>query len=159
MPSETILVVEDEPFVARLVADCLAPLAVEVLLAANGVEALELAWEKVPALILLDVMLPKLDGFEVARLLQQHPRTAGIPIIFLTARDVVRDRVRGLELGAWDYLVKPFQPEELLARVRGVLQRARAGRAPLSGSLDAMSLPTLLQLLEAERRSGVLTLT
>lgn len=161
MAGEKILVVEDEPLVAQMLADYLATLSVEVLHASNGVEALELAWEQEPDLILLDVMMPRLDGFEVAGILKQNPKTRHIPIIFLTALTKVEDKVRGLELEADDYITKPFQPEELLARVMGVLRRVRAEREPtgVRGNLQAMSLPNLIQLLEMERRSGVLVLS
>lgn len=153
MAGEKILVVEDEPLVAQMLADYLATLSVEVLHASNGVEALELAWEREPDLILLDVMMPKLDGFEVAGILKQNPKTRHIPVIFLTALTKVEDKVRGLELGADDYITKPFQPEELLARVTSVLRRVRAEREPtgVRGNLQAMSL---LNLFDGERDIG-----
>ncbi|MEK7338322.1 MAG: response regulator, partial [candidate division NC10 bacterium] len=100
MAGEKVLVVDDEPLMAQMLTDRLQELYVDVLRASNGVEALEMAWEHVPDLILLDVMMPKIDGFEVAKILKENPRTATIPIIFLTAHSQVKDKVRGLQLGA-----------------------------------------------------------
>jgi len=162
MAGEKVLVVEDEPLVAQMLQDQLATLSLEILIATNGVEALELAWEKEPALILLDVMMPKIDGFEVAKILKENPRTRHIPIIFLTAKTSLEDKLLGFQLGADDYITKPVQPQELLARIQGVLRRARPGKDTtpgMRGNLKVMSLPNLLQLLEMERKTGVLTLT
>ncbi|MBI3988116.1 MAG: response regulator [candidate division NC10 bacterium] len=161
MAGEKILVVEDEPLITQMLGDLFGPLAFEVLIAHNGVEALELAWEKEPDLILLDIMMPKIDGFEVAKILKENPKTRHIPIIFLTAKVGIEDKIRGFQLGADDYITKPFQPQELLARIQGVLRRVKPEKEEtpgMKGSLKVMSLPNLLQLLEIERKSGVLTL-
>ncbi len=116
-----VLVVDDEPNIPDLVATALRYEGFEVDTAATGRAALDKAVNSRPHLLVLDVMLPDLDGFEVARRLRQEGRR--IPILFLTARDATEDKVRGLTLGGDDYVTKPFSLEELLARVRAVLRR------------------------------------
>ncbi|MGH7361243.1 MAG: response regulator transcription factor, partial [Candidatus Methylomirabilales bacterium] len=151
MAGEKVLVVDDEPLIAQMLTDRLQELYVNVIRASNGVEALEMAWEHVPDLILLDVMMPKIDGFEVAKILKENPRTATIPIIFLTALSQVKDKVRGLQLGAEDYVTKPFHFDELLVRVNKVLRKSEAeksekggvGLAAVKGKLRDMSLVNL----------------
>jgi len=165
MVSWKILLAEDEALMAQMMVDMLAELPVEVTVARNGREALEKVQQGVPDLILLDAMMPELDGFEVAAALKSDPATQDIPIIFLTARARVEDKVRGLELGADDYLIKPVRREEIIARVRNVLRRSEARRAAapphsslMQGRLEVMGLPNLVQVLEAERRSGTVRL-
>ncbi len=116
-----ILVVDDEANITDLVATALRYEGFEVETAGTGRTALDQAVSWRPHLLVLDVMLPDLDGFEVARRLRQEGRR--IPILFLTARDATEDKVRGLTLGGDDYVTKPFSLEELLARVRAVLRR------------------------------------
>lgn len=117
-----ILVVDDEPAIAELVRTALSYEGFEVRQAGAAMEALSAAEAFRPDLIVLDVMLPDIDGFEVVRRLRTMARP--IPVIFLTAKDATEDKVRGLTLGADDYLTKPFSLEELLARVRAVLRRS-----------------------------------
>ncbi len=119
----TILIVEDEPDIADLVAHTLAKAGHTTVVAATGPEALARAREAPPALVVLDLMLPGLDGFAVCRALRGDPRTAAVPILMLTARAQESDRVAGLELGADDYVTKPFSPRELAARVAALLRR------------------------------------
>ena len=124
-----VVVVEDEPDVRGLIELALSrsgDFAVET--AGTGTAALTIVGDSVPDLVILDLNLPVLDGMEVFRILRTQPTTAKIPIIILTARDSEADRVRGLELGADDYVTKPFSPRELVARARAVLRRG--GRAP-----------------------------
>jgi DNA-binding response OmpR family regulator len=121
--STRILVVDDEPAVTELVAYNLRKANYEVLMAADGREALRLAGEAKPDLILLDLMLPEVDGLEVCRALR---RTSNVPIIMVTARGEEIDRVVGLELGADDYVCKPFGVRELLSRIKSVLRRSQA---------------------------------
>ncbi len=116
-----ILVVDDEPNITDLVATALRYEGFEVDAADTGRAALDKAVAYRPHLLILDIMLPDLDGFEVARRLRQEGRR--IPILFLTARDATDDKVRGLTLGGDDYVTKPFSLDELLARVRAVLRR------------------------------------
>ena len=125
MPGERILVVEDERSIADLVAEALKRQGYRVETAGDGDQALEAAETTLPDLIILDLMLPKLDGWEVCRRLREEETTKRIPVIMLTARRDEKDVVAGLELGADDYLRKPFSLAELLARVKAHL-RARA---------------------------------
>ncbi len=124
MSAVRILVVDDEPKIVAIVAAYLEREGYQVLRAENGQTALELARAQAPDLVVLDLMLPALSGWDVCRELRRDPRTESVPIIMLTARDEVPDRIVGLELGADDYVVKPFDPNELVARVRAVLRRA-----------------------------------
>ncbi|HET6790653.1 MAG TPA: response regulator [Actinomycetota bacterium] len=132
---ETILVVDDDPDIARFVEVNLRSAGYEVSVAGDGEEALERATEIRPDLVLLDVMMPRLDGFEVAQRLRKNPQTANTSIIMLTAKALSSDKVTGLQSGADDYIIKPFDPIELLARVKGTLRRAKEMRnlSPLTG--------------------------
>ena len=124
MPSR-VLIAEDEPDIRDLLAFHLEREGFEVALAATGDEALRQVSASVPDLLLLDLMLPLVNGLDVCRRLRADPRTASLPIVMLTARGEELDRVLGLELGADDYIVKPFSPKEVVARVRAVLRRSR----------------------------------
>jgi two-component system alkaline phosphatase synthesis response regulator PhoP len=123
----TILVVDDEPRIVRLVRDYLEHSGFEVLTAPDGPSALRTARTGRPDLVVLDLALPGLDGLDVARALR---REGEVPIIMLTARTEESDKLVGLELGADDYLTKPFSPKELVARVRAVLRRVEGLRQP-----------------------------
>ena len=123
----TILVVDDEPRIVQLVRDYLEHGGFTVLVASNGAAALRTARTGRPDLVVLDLGLPGLDGLDVARALR---REGEVPIIMLTARTEESDKLVGLELGADDYLTKPFSPKELVARVRAVLRRAEGLRSP-----------------------------
>ena len=118
-----ILVVEDELKIARLVRDYLHQAGFAVIEAGDGASALSLARSEKPDMVVLDLGLPEMDGLDVTRRLRQ---TSSVPIIMLTARSEESDRIVGLELGADDYIVKPFSPKELVARIRAVLRRADA---------------------------------
>jgi two-component system OmpR family response regulator len=122
MPGERLLIVDDEENLRSMLAAALRHHGFEVSSVANGRDALDAVSEQAPDLVVLDVMLPDLDGFEVCR----RMRTAGnqTPVLFLTARDATEDKVRGLTLGGDDYLQKPFSLEELVARATAVLRRA-----------------------------------
>ena len=120
MPAR-ILIVDDEPPIVDMLAYNLQRANYEVIIARDGQEALDIAMQEEPDLIILDLMLPRLDGLEVCRALRKE---RDVPIIMLTARDGEVDRVVGLELGADDYVVKPFSVRELMARVKSVLRRA-----------------------------------
>ncbi len=122
MKQATILVVDDEPRIVRLVKSNLEPQNYKVLTAADGDQGLKMAEMHDPDLIILDIMMPSMDGWEVCRRVREF---STVPIIMLTAKGDEQDRVRGLEMGADDYLGKPFSIKELLARVRAVLRRAR----------------------------------
>jgi len=119
-----ILVVDDEPDALELIEVNLRASGYDVLVADDGREALQKARAAMPDLVLLDVMLPEMDGLEVCKTLRRDAATALIPIIMLTARAAEMDRVLGLELGADDYITKPFSPRELILRVKNLLERA-----------------------------------
>jgi len=119
----TILVVEDDTDILRLVTHNLKSAEFDVLTAQDGYTALSLARKHLPQLVILDLMLPGLDGFEVCKELKRSPTTKNIPVLMLTARGEEVDRIVGLELGADDYVVKPFSPRELVLRVRAILRR------------------------------------
>ena len=123
-PRPRILVVDDEPNIVDVISMALRFHEFDVESAAGGNQALEMVTKFRPHLMLLDVMMPGIDGFEVAKRLSA--RRAGIPILFLTARDTTEDKVRGLTLGGDDYMTKPFSIEELLARVKVILKRTGA---------------------------------
>ena len=132
---ETILVVDDDPDIARFVEVNLRSAGYDVAVAGDGEEAIDKAMELRPDLVLLDVMMPRIDGFEVAQRLRKNPQTANTSIIMLTAKALSADKVTGLQSGADDYIIKPFDPIELLARVKGTLRRAKEMRnlSPLTG--------------------------
>ena len=133
--SESILIVEDEDDIARLIAINLDAEGYETHVTTRGDEAFDRAVELRPDLVILDLMLPGVDGVEVCRQLRNDPRTAAVSIIMLTARTLTDDRVSGLEAGADDYIDKPFDLDELLARVRSSMRRSRQLRhtSPLTG--------------------------
>jgi two-component system phosphate regulon response regulator PhoB len=124
-----ILVVEDEDSLATLLQYNLEKEGYEVTLAGDGEEALLQTQERLPDLVVLDWMLPKVSGIEVCRRIRQRSESRNVPIIMLTARGEETDRIRGLDTGADDYVVKPFAMSELAARIRAVLRRLRPGLA------------------------------
>src|SRR5438309_1843419 len=124
-----ILVVEDEQDVAELLRYNLAREGYEVVVASTGADALKSVREAHPAVILLDIMVPQLNGWEVCRRLKQEPETSRIPVIMVTGRVEEGDKVLGFELGADDYVTKPFSPRELIARIRAVVRRGRQADA------------------------------
>jgi DNA-binding response OmpR family regulator len=132
-----VLVVDDEPMVREVVVAYLEREGFTVSEAADGPTALDLIGTTRPDLVVLDVMLPKLDGFSV---LTEVRKAADVPVILLTARTEETDRVLGLELGADDYVVKPFSPRELAARVRSVLRRARPTSTPSRLEFDGLTI-------------------
>jgi DNA-binding response OmpR family regulator len=126
MSKEKILVVEDEKHISKLVTYNLEKAGYEVYAALTGEEALKLLGCYPFDLIILDIMLPGMDGFEVCRTIKQDPKLKNIPIIMLTAKGEEVDRIVGLELGADDYVVKPFSPRELTLRIKAILKRGNA---------------------------------
>jgi phosphate regulon transcriptional regulator PhoB len=120
-----VLVVEDEPDIRNLIVHHLTRDGFRCRAVASGAEALQRVRAAPPDLVVLDLMLPGMDGLDVCRRLRSDPGSAGVPIIMLTAKADEVDRILGLEMGADDYVVKPFSPKELVARVRAVLRRAR----------------------------------
>ena len=126
--TESILLVDDQPANLQVLLQTLGSLGCKLLVAKSGEAALTIVQKARPDLILLDIMMPGIDGFEVCRRLKADPATEKIPIIFLSALDETADKVRGLQLGAVDYVAKPFQPEEVIARVNTHLTIHRLGR-------------------------------
>ena len=127
-----ILVVDDEPDALEVLGFKLKEAGYAPVFAKDGGRALAAARDERPALIVLDLMLPEIDGLEVCKLLRRDPATAMIPIIMLTARAAEMDRVLGLELGADDYVTKPFSPRELVLRIKKLLARAKASDEPMA---------------------------
>ena len=122
-----ILIVDDEKQLLSLVSLHMRMSGYDVLLASDGDEALAIAREKKPDLIILDLMLPKMDGWEVCKRLRTESKIGDIPVIMLTARSEIGDKLKGFECGADDYVTKPFSPRELVVRVKRVLARAENG--------------------------------
>ena len=131
----SILVVDDDPFIARLLEIELRAAGYDVRVANDGARALEAARNDCPELVLADVMMPNMDGFELTRQLRADSRTSAVSVIMLTARGLSADKLEGFSVGVDDYIVKPFDTPELLARIRGVLRRAKEMRqqSPLTG--------------------------
>ena len=171
---ERVLVVDDEPDVRMLLRTNLRAGGFDVLEASNGAEGLAIAKHELPTVIILDLMMPEMSGIEVCRALRKHPPTSRIPILMLTAKTTEEDKVAGFEVGADDYVTKPFSPREVVLRVRAVARRkpdqgsakaipARAGlitmdRAEMSATIGGKKLvltSTEFRLLELlVRRAG-----
>lgn len=126
---DTVLVIDDDPLLLRMLEHRLSVNNFKVETAADGGEGLRAVGEVRPDVIVLDAMMPVLNGFEVLRGLKEHPEMKSIPVLMLTARKKENDVLQGLSLGAADYLVKPFAPEELVSRIRRVLKASRLARA------------------------------
>jgi DNA-binding response OmpR family regulator len=151
-----LLIVEDELPMRTALKDCLEAEGYRVLTAADGEVGLERALKEKPDLILLDIMLPKLDGFALCAELRR--RSFDVPVLMLTAKGQVQDRVTGLDAGADDYLVKPFSTDELLARVRALLRRTRrTGHAPTALKLGDVQIDLLKQTALRGRKPVHLT--
>jgi two-component system phosphate regulon response regulator PhoB len=171
---ERVLVVDDEPDVRMLLRTNLRAGGFDVLEASNGAEGLAIAKHELPTVIILDLMMPEMNGIDVCRALRKHPPTSRIPILMLTAKTTEEDKVSGFEVGADDYVTKPFSPREVVLRVRAVARRkpdqgsakaipARAGlitmdRAEMSATIGGKKLvltSTEFRLLELlVRRAG-----
>ncbi len=127
-----ILVVDDEPDALEILGFKLKEAGYAPIFAKDGARAISMARDERPALIVLDLMLPEVDGLEVCKILRRDPATAAIPILMLTARAAEMDRVIGLELGADDYVTKPFSPRELVLRIKKLLARVKMAAEPIS---------------------------
>src|SRR3954451_1861489 len=147
MENARVLVVDDEAPIRLLCRVNLEAEQMEVLEAGDGPTGLEMARKEHPDVILLDVMMPGLDGWRVAEELLEDPATSSIPIVFLTARAELRDRARGLDLGGLDYVTKPFNPLDLAPLVRDLLERVEQGERE---SLRREKLTELRRLLERD---------
>ncbi|MBI4226862.1 MAG: response regulator transcription factor [Candidatus Omnitrophica bacterium] len=156
-PRAKILVVEDEKNIARVVTYTLEKEGYQVSVAKDGQEALDTARRESPDLLVLDLMLPGVDGLDVCRQLRADPRTAALSIIMLTAKTQEADRVVGLELGADDYLPKPFSPRELAARVKAVLRRAARPELPATWRCGGLEADWERRLIKVKQKSATLT--
>jgi two-component system phosphate regulon response regulator PhoB len=141
---DRVLVVDDEPDVRMLLRTNLRAGGFDVLEASNGAEGLAIAKHELPTVIILDLMMPEMNGIEVCRALRKHPPTSRIPILMLTAKTTEEDKVAGFEVGADDYVTKPFSPREVVLRVRAV-----ARRKPDQGS--AKAIPARAGLITMDR--------
>lgn len=156
---DSILIVEDEADIRELLAFNLQREGFSTLEAGNGLQGLEMAIAKMPHMILLDVMLPGMDGFTVCKELERNPKTASIPIIMLTARGEEVDRIVGLELGADDYVVKPFSVRELILRIRAILRRQATVRTAPQVSRNGISLDPAAHKVKVQEQDVELTAT
>jgi DNA-binding NarL/FixJ family response regulator len=153
-----LLVVDDEPNLLRAVAACLKAEDYEVSTARSGQEALLQLAESVPDLVVSDIRMPGMDGYKLARQLRSSPRTALVPIVFLTAKDETADRIEGFRAGIDAYLTKPFEPDELIAVVNGILNRVERTHSQIARLVSARSFAESSpgfydeQLTEAENR-------
>ncbi len=138
----SVLIVDDEQDLAALVEFNLQQAGFETHIAITGAQALELARQRVPDVVLLDLMLPDISGKEVCRRLRADPRTAEVAVVMLTARGEELDRVQGFEVGADDYVTKPFSPRELVLRLKALLRRAHPGTVGVRMTVGLLSLDT-----------------
>ena len=158
--SKRLLVVDDEPNLLRAVAACLKAEDYEVSTARSGYEALMQLAEAVPDLIISDIRMPGMDGYKLARQLRGSPRTALVPIVFLTAKDETTDRIEGFRAGIDAYLTKPFEPDELIAVVNGILNRVERTHSQIARLVSSANekAPISFQdeaLTDAENRVAV----
>ncbi|MGI9377251.1 MAG: phosphate regulon transcriptional regulator PhoB [Tsuneonella suprasediminis] len=153
MPAAKLLLVEDDQALSELLEYRFHNEGYNVRVTADGDEALEMAAEEVPDLVILDWMIEGTSGIEVCRRLRRDKSTAHVPIIMLTAREAEDDRIRGLETGADDYLTKPFSPRELLARVAAVMRRIRPALAGESITVGDLTLDPVAHRVERRGRA------
>jgi DNA-binding response OmpR family regulator len=155
-----ILVVDDEPDALEVLGFKLREAGYSPIFAKDGTRALAIARDEKPDLIVLDLMLPEVDGLEVCKILRRDPSTASIPVIMLTARAAEMDRVLGLELGADDYVTKPFSPRELVIRIRKQLSRVHAGDEPRTHlSIGDIQIDVPRHLVQVANKPIILTAT
>lgn len=156
---QTILVVDDDKEIARTMSDYLVQAGYQTRIAHNGTEALHIARAEAIDLMVLDLMLPDQDGWDVTRTVRADRRMANLPIIMLTARVGDTDKIIGLELGADDYITKPFNPREVIARVRSVLRRTKPTQPDTVLRVDDLELDTLSRNVTLKGESVSLTPT
>ena len=130
MPIDTILIADDSASVRRVLAEMLTPVGYTITFAADGAEALRMVQASPPHLILMDIRMPKMDGYEVCQRLKQDPATTGIPVLMVTGMDETDDIRQALQHGADGYIMKPFHMEQLRATIHEMLQRATSGTLP-----------------------------
>ena len=150
----TLLIIDDDAKLNELLKDFLKDFGFDVISATHPAKGLKRLKQAAPALVILDIMLPEMDGFEVCRAIRQ---TSNVPIIMLTARGEITDKVVGLELGADDYLAKPFEPRELVARIQSVLRRTRPPQDTRSLSFNRLTIDPAKQVVRLDGRPVDLT--
>jgi DNA-binding response OmpR family regulator len=163
--SARLLAVDDSKLIREMIQEFFTPNGYEVIEAENGRKALELLDERTPDAIIADILMPEMDGWAFFEEVRRRPHTADIPFVFLTVEGDLAQRLRGLRSGADDYVTKPFEIEELHARIECILARKRAldeargtGSALLTGSVEHLSMSDLLQILSLNRKDGTLEL-
>jgi len=162
MKPQRILIADDDAKLLALLTSSLQKSGYETAEALDGEAALEQVKNEKPDLILADITMPKIDGFELCKLIRENPDTSDIPFIFLTAKGELNDRIKGLNLGADDYISKPFHISEVTARIKTILQRsfmvpsepANEAESDLKGNLQQMNLAEILQTLGMAKKSG-----
>ncbi len=159
MMKERILVVEDDPHISKLIRYNIEKAGFDNQAVITGEEALLKLEESKFDLVILDVMLPKMDGFEVCRRIRQHNRLSQLPVLMLTARGEETDKIVGFELGADDYLVKPFSPRELILRIKSILRRKQQKSETLEGifEFDQLKLDTIKHKVFVGTKDIILT--
>ncbi len=163
----SILAVDDSPVITEMISDAFESEGYKVMKAHDGAEALKIALQHHPDLIIADIAMPGMDGWELCSQIRSNPFTSFIPFIFLTHMTEAPDRIKGLQMGADDYLTKPFEMEELIARVQLIFQRMRKSQesmitrqhSSLSGSTSEMALPDLLQMFGLNQKTGLLQIS
>ncbi|HLD36449.1 MAG TPA: response regulator [Planctomycetota bacterium] len=156
---KTILVIDDEKDLIKLIDLHLSKEEYLVISAKNGIEGLDIALKHKPDLILLDIMMPKLDGLEVCKRLKSATETSSIPVVMLTAKAQETDKVIGLELGADDYITKPFSPRELVARVKAVLRRSEPAKLKDALTVGDITISYAGRTVEVKNKKIELTQT
>ena len=154
-----VLIVEDEPDIVELLAYNLQQAGFEAEAVLNGADALQRVTESLPDLVILDLLLPEVDGLEVCRLLKRNPKTEAVPVIMLTAKGEEIDRIVGLELGVDDYITKPFSPREVVLRVRAVLRRSAVDQPTSANQIEREGLIIDLDKYQAFNEEGAIDLT
>ena len=157
MAKPTILVIEDEKNIVELISYNLEREGFRVVSSLKGEQGLERARKENPDLILLDLMLPELSGLDICKILKQNAKTTGIPIIMLTAKNQEADKVVGLELGADDYVTKPFSPRELVARVKAVLRRSQASESETTYEIGLLKMDSARHFVSIKSKPISLT--
>jgi CheY-like chemotaxis protein len=164
----SILAVDDSPVITEMIRDAFESEGYRVMVAEDGAQALKTALNEHPDLIIADIAMPGMDGWDLCGQIRSNPFTSFIPFIFLTTRTEAPDRIRGLQMGADDYLTKPFEMDELIARVQLIFQRMRTSQEALlvkdrnktlSGHTSEMALPDLLQMFSVNQKTGLLRIS
>lgn len=164
MPKSKILVVDDNAYLVDILSFSLEMENYEVLKAYDGEEALKIIMDVKPDLILADIMMPKMDGFELCKKTKEKPETKNIPFLFLTAKGKLDDQLKGFSLGGDDYIVKPFNLNDLLKKIAKSIERFKESdslsfKIPEKGSLQDIPLMKLLQLIKSKNSTATLTIT